>query len=308
MVALRSLVVGVLAWMSLSPASAEDRLIEARESIYNSIYISDRDGLRVMSFGRNKRYWTESIYDPNDELALVLAYGRYMTAALAYPPKLDAIAEIGFGGGRTAWYLHKHLPDVPIVSVELDPEVVALAKQYFGVADGPNFEIVEKDGRLFLVRNKTSYDVILVDAYRGPFVPFHLMTRDFYQVAKRNLTPGGVLAQNIHTTTMLFDSAIATLKSVFDHVDLYQPRGTNNVVAIAYDGAKRKRRDLMQSAEALQARIGFRYALPGLIADRRVVKRVPDVDPLTDDFAPVEMLKAIERHNQGIDDLVEVPE
>src|SRR6185312_12635265 len=105
-----------------------------------------------------------------------------------------------------SWYLHKFLPGVPVTSVELDPDIVKLARQYFGIHDEPNFNVVNEDGRKFLANSKDHYDVILIDAYRGPFVPFHLLTKEFYQIARDHLADGGVVLQNVEPSTMLFDS------------------------------------------------------------------------------------------------------
>lgn len=292
----------VLAILSIATqAHAQGRLVESRESVYNNIYIRESGDLVFMQFGKNKRYWTESIYDRSDDRALPVRYTRFMTMALAYPEKLTSILEIGLGGGRTSAYMALHMPKMSILSVELDPDVVDLAEKYFGVRQTETFRIQTRDGRIHMVRHKASHDVIMVDAYRGPFVPFHLLTREFYLTAKRRLNPGGVLAQNIEPTTMLFDAALATLASTFDVVELYPAGG--NVVAIAYDGPQIDGTVLAARAAALQAKYGFRYPLAGMLEDRRIVNRPPDHKPLIDDFAPVEMLKSIERHNKGIDDI-----
>lgn len=289
------------------PAWAIDgKLIEKRESLYNTIFVYKRGPLIFMSFGHNNRYWHESAYDPRDERVLPFRYTRVMTVALAYARRMEKILEIGFGGGRTAWYLHRALPDVEVRSVELDPDVVALARKHFGIRDEPNFHVTAKDGRLFLAQDGGRYDVILVDAYRGPFVPFHLLTKEFYALVASRLAPGGVVAQNIEPTTMLFDAALATLKAAFDHVDLYDAGG--NTVAVAYNGAALSKEALQSAASTRQEQWGLYYPLPRLVDGRRVLKKSPAVRPLTDDFAPVEMLKAIERHNQKIDDIAEMPD
>jgi spermidine synthase len=290
-----------------APARAVDGvLIEKRESLYNTIFVYERDGLILMSFGHNNRYWRESSYDPSDERILPSRYTRVMTVALAYAAKVDKILEIGFGGGRTAWYLHRALPDSQVRSVELDPDVVMLAKKYFGIRAEPNFQVTAKDGRLFLAHDADDYDVILLDAYRGPFVPFHLLTKEFYTLVAAHLVPGGAVAQNIEPTTMLFDSALATLESVFSHVDLYDAGG--NVVAVAYNGPAPSQEKLRNVAKTRQKEWEFYYPLPGLVAGRRLLKHAPPAKLLTDDFAPVETLKAIERHNRKLDDLTEAPE
>ena len=85
-------------------------------------------------------------------------------------------------------------------------------------------------GRSYMLKANATWDVIMIDAYRGPFVPFHLLTKEFFQLAKTKLNPGGVVVQNVEPTTMLFESAMATIKSVFANVDVYDAGG--NIVTI----------------------------------------------------------------------------
>ena len=117
---------------------------------------------------------------------------------------------------------------------ELDPAVIALAQKYFGVEANDRLHINNKDGRVFLNQTKDKFDVILLDAYRGPFVPFHLTTQEFYRLVKSRLNAGGVVAQNVEPTTMFFDSAYATMKSVLRNVDAIEASG--NIVLVAYSG------------------------------------------------------------------------
>jgi len=295
----------ILAWtLAASPAHAQAArtLIDSRESLYNNIYVYREGPYVSMTFGYNRRIYTESIYNTLDDRDLPVPYTRYMTESLIYPKNIHAILEIGFGGGRTSWYLHRFLPNVQVTSVELDPAVVELSGKYFGIGDEPNFKVVNRDGRIFLSESKDKYDIILIDAYRGPFVPFHLLTKEFYELVKSHLAEGGVVAQNIEPSTMLFDSAVKTIHAVFPQLDFYVAEG--NVVTIAYDGPPRPPDDLQQEAARRQAAYGFRFDLLRMFGDR---KRLPPdlgttIDPnakvLTDDFAPVETLKAVENHNR----------
>lgn len=294
--------VGALVLQATSYAQDESRvLLESRESLYNNIYVYGEGQYVMMNFGYNKKIYTESVYNKLDDRDLPVQYTRLMTVSLMYAGKVSSILEIGFGGGRTAWYLHRFLPNVPITSVELDPVVIELAHKYFGINDEPNFRVVTQDGRVFLSNSKARYDIILIDAYRGPFVPFHLLTKEFYQIVKDHLAEGGVVAQNVEPSTMLFDSAVNTIHSVFPQVDLYPADG--NVVTIAYDGAPRTSENLDQTAEERDEEFHLRYKLHDMLAQRhRFLPGMEAVDPkakiLTDDFAPVESLKAIERHNR----------
>ncbi len=284
--------------LSLGRAHAQPSgdVLETRESQYNTIYVVRQGEMIAMMFGINRRLFTESLYNPADPRELPVVYTRYMTTALAYPTQLRSALEIGLGGGRTAHYMHLHMPQLRITSVELDPDVIALAQRHFGVTQNANMRIVQRDGRMFLRQSQDRYDLIMIDAYRGTFVPFHLLTREFFQTVKRRLQPGGVVAQNIEPSTMLYDAAIATLKAVFDNVDTYQADG--NVVAIAYDGPAKTAAQLQARAGQLQGAHRFRHPIQPLLAARRIVPARPSGRVLTDDFAPVESLRAIDRHNE----------
>jgi spermidine synthase len=288
--------------ISASRAFDQRKLIESRESLYNNIYIYGQGPYVSLTFGYNRNIYTESIYNTLDDRDLPVEYTRAMTASLIYAKDIKSILEIGFGGGRTAWYLHRFLPDVAVTSVELDPTVVELAHKYFGIREEPNFHVANRDGRIFLADSKERYDIILIDAYRGPFVPFHLLTKEFYGIVKSHLADGGVVAQNVEPSTMLFDSAVKTISSVFPQTEFYPAGG--NIVTVAYDGAPRDAAELDRVARERDATYHFRYALHDLLATRQRggVGDAGFIDPhaklLTDDFAPVESLKAIERHNR----------
>jgi len=293
----------VFAGVGAALAHAEPKLIEERNSTYNNIYVYKDGPLMIMNFGHNKRFYTETIYDTTNELALPVTYTRFMTVGLAYASGLTNLLEIGFGGGRTAWYLHKHVPSLEITAVELDPAVVELAKKHFGVRSEERFKITVSDGRSYMLKSKDTWNVIMIDAYRGPFVPFHLLTEEFFKVVKSKLKPGGVVVQNVEPMTMMFDSAIATIQKVFPNVEIYEAGG--NVVAVAYEGPRQTPAQLAARAAALQKEHRFAYPLPALLAERRVVNRTVPAKVLSDDFAPVESLLAIEKHNRKLDEISE---
>jgi spermidine synthase len=294
---------GLLA-LALPSVAAATEVLEKRESLYNNIFIlGDADNVS-MTFGQNKRFYTDSSMKLSDPGALTVTYTQFMTLGTAYPPKLDRIAEIGLGGGRTVSYLSAALPDTGILAIELDKDVVDLAKKYFKFQETARLRAVVSDGRAFLLKDNEKWDVILIDAYRGPFVPFHLLTQEFYRLVKSRLNPGGVVVQNIEPSTMLFDSASATLQSVFPSVDLYD--GGGNVVAVGYDGPPVPQAELLARAAKVQERYKLRYDLTKLAAERRVLTR-PEGKILTDDFAPVETMRAIDKNNEKWKEQTEAP-
>ena len=191
-------------------------IVEKVETEYNNIFISKQGDFVTMSFRVRRRDETESVINLRDLGELPLPYTRAMTVAVAYADKLNSILMIGLGGGTTSRYLQRHIPSLDVTIAELDPGVIAMAKKHFKLKENPKYKIIARDGRVLLTRNRKSrYDIIMVDAFRGGYVPFHLLTREFYQILKQRLAPGGVVVFNVHGGTRLFDSTIVTLNSVF---------------------------------------------------------------------------------------------
>lgn len=291
----RRTILGALpfAALGLSPAHA-DGLIERRESQYNTIYITREGPYIAMQFGVNDQLFTENLYDPSRPRFLPMEYTRMMTVALAYAATPAKVLEIGLGGGRTAVYLTDFVPTLSVTAVELDPEVVAMAAKHFDVRSRPRLNVVTSDGRIFLTQTRERFDIIIVDAYRGTFVPFHLTTQQCFILAKRRLNPGGVVVQNIAPNVLLTESMVATLQSVFENVDTFDIAGS--VIAMAYDGPAKSSAALAARATALQNQYRFTHPLPQLVRARRTPPKSAR-RPLTDDFAPVEHLRGIQAHN-----------
>jgi spermidine synthase len=275
---------------------APDGVLEKVESEYNNIFVIKQGQTLYMNFGYRNSQYVESVYDMLDRGALAARYTRYMTIAAAYAERFERGAFVGLGGGRTASYLVDSFPQLSLDIAELDPEVIRLAKKYFGVKESERLKLNAQDGRIFLTRSKNMYDAVFLDAYRGPFVPFHLLTQEYFQIIKKHLRPGGVVAQNVEPSTMVLDSAIRTIAAVFKNVETYEAGG--NVVIIAYDGEPIPPARLRERAAALTKKHKLRYDLVELMAARKDIKPQAGAKLLTDDFAPVEMLKTIKRHNE----------
>jgi spermidine synthase len=258
--------------------------VARRESQYATTYVDWDGDYLTMRFGVNSCLFTETRYNPKDPAELPVVYTRYMTVALAYAAAASRIVEIGLGGGRLASYLHDNAPGARITCVELDPGVIDLAVSHFGVAPGPRLELVAGDGRVYMARARETFDVVLIDAYQGTLVPFHLVTREYYEILKARLAPGGVIAQNIAPKVLDAPRMVATARQVFAHVDFY--KAGNNFVLIAYDGAAKSDADLLVRAREVEGARAFRYPLAAMIAER-VADVVSDEKPFTDDFAPV---------------------
>jgi spermidine synthase len=271
-----------------------DGQIARIETEFNDIFITKRRHELTMSFQLKGWDYTESVTNLRDPDDLPVHYTRFMPVALAYPETPAKILMIGLGGGSISTYLGRAMPDVAIDTVEIDSGVINAAKRYFGIVETPRVKYLAADGRVFLNRNKQLYDLILVDAFHGGYVPFHLLTKEFYTLIKQRLAPGGAAAFNVHDGTKLYVSTIKTLNEVFPGVHLY-PTGEGEVIMVATAQAAPADDALQERATALQHKHGFRYPLPGLMAKRIAQPVLDKAELLTDDFAPVNLYDAIGR-------------
>jgi spermidine synthase len=265
------------------------------ESEYNDIYISKRRGAElIMSFQLKGWDYTESIANLRDPDDLVLRYAQAMSIATIYPESPKKILMLGLGGGTLSTYFGRFMPDTAIDTVEIDRRVIEVAKKYFGLIETARVRYLDGDGRVFLNRNKDLYDLILLDAYRGGFVPFHLLTKEFYTLVKQRLTPGGAVASNIHDGTKLYHSTVRTLGEVFSDVDLY-PSGAGEVIALATLRPLPDKAALAARAAALQEQHMFRYPLPEVFKRRmeNPKSQAAAGELITDDFAPVNLYDTI---------------
>ena len=268
------------------------------ETEYNDVFITKRQNQLVMSFQVKGWDYTESVANLTDPDDLPLRYAQVMTIATIYPDAPKKILMLGLGGGSISTYLGRAMPDVTIDTVEIDPGVITAAKTYFGLRETERMRYRAGDGRVFLNRSKESYDLILLDAYRGGYVPFHLLTREFYTLVKQRLAPGGAAAFNVHDGSKLYASTIKTLGEVFPALDLY-PTGMGEVIAVGaalpLDMATLERR-----AATLQERHSFRFPLPPLLQRRmdRPQAQAANGDLITDDFAPADVYDVIGKDPQ----------
>jgi predicted membrane-bound spermidine synthase len=259
------------------------------ETPYNDVFITKRQHQLVMSFQLKGWDYTESVSNLLDPDDLPLRYAQVMTIATVYPEAPRKILMLGLGGGSISTYLGRFMPEAAITTVEIDPGVITAAKTYFGLRETERMRYHAGDGRVFLNRNSEPYDLILLDAYRGGYVPFHLLTREFYTLVKQRLTPGGAAAFNVHDGSKLYASTVKTLGEVFAALDLY-PTGVGEVIAVARTSPLDPQ-TLERRAAALQQRHGFRFPLPQIL-QRRMDKpqsQAANGDVITDDFAPADV-------------------
>jgi len=263
------------------------------ETLHTDLYIDKVGSMLMMSLRYKRDGYVDSMTNLRDPDELPLAYSRTITASLAYPQDPKRLLMIGLGAGSISTYLGRQMPDLTIDAVEVDPGVIVAAKTYFGIRETDKVRFIENDGRVFLTRNRAPYDVIMVDACQRLGVPFHLLTREFYLLVKQHLVPGGVVAVNVIGGTKLYASTLVTVSTVFPTVDVYPVDAQEGQMIVMASVAGPEPEALLRRAAAMQDRYGFRYPLPGLIAQRHAMIPIPNGELLTDDFAPVNLYETM---------------
>jgi spermidine synthase len=153
------------------------------------------DGERHLEL--NEGQAVHSIYRPDSVLTDNVWDGYLVEplAALGRPPRSMAI--LGNGAGTTVRAYGRYFPETDIDGVEIDGELTDLGRKYFDLKPRPGLRLFAEDARPFLRRIDRRYDAILVDAYRQPYIPFYLTTREFFELARDRLNPGGVIIVNV---------------------------------------------------------------------------------------------------------------
>ena len=202
------------------------------------IQISEEAGVRSLHFSSD---WVQGAMRVARPWALELDYTREMMAALLLRPEADwpkSALLIGLGAGSLAKFLHRHRPAARIAVVEIEPAVVAAARQYFKLpAEDARFSIVIAEGAEFVANAKKRWDLILVDGYDENARTGMLDTQPFYTAACARLSDAGLLVTNLLSKRRDFRDSVERLREAFAGRALAFPScDSGNAVAFAAAG------------------------------------------------------------------------
>jgi spermidine synthase len=196
---------------------------------------------------------------------------------------------IGLAGGTASKQITKAYGPVPIDGVEIDGKIVEVGRKWFGMTE-PNLNVIVEDGRYALRTSDKTYDLIAVDAYKQPYIPFQLTTEEFFQEVYDHLGDDGTLVINVGRTTddyRLVDVISSTIKAVFPHVYLIDVEKYANTMVVAT-----KAPSSIASFEAAVAAQPdgslLRTVGEASIATGRIREVTASDTVFTDDHAPVE--------------------
>jgi spermidine synthase len=291
-------------------------IIYERDSLYHHIVVAESGSIRNLHFDNSY----QSAMDVNNPLEMVFDYTSYLHLGVVARPKPERVLFIGLGGGSAP---KKFLNDYPSIKqidvVEIDPEVVRVAYDFFDLPDDPKLRVLVEDGRLLITKKgrdvaagrTAPYDIVIIDAYSESTIPYHLTTVEFLEAARKVLSPEGVVVSNIIGSlsgpkSRLLYSMTRTFMSVFPHAYLF-PVGywegsddeiERNLILVATMNREFWNEKTWQNrAEAFQKegliKEEVTYYARTIVKNSLVLNRIENnkVPLLTDDYAPVDTLQ-----------------
>jgi spermidine synthase len=258
--------------------ASEGEILYEVESPYQFVQVVEQDGVRRLYL--NEGVAVHSLWREDTVLT-----GGVWDAFLAVPVLLDRpplrAAILGNAGGTVARGFAEYWPKTAIDGVEIDPAVSEAGRRYLGMGDVHQLRVHDADARPFLRRTDQRYDLIYIDAYHQPYVPFYLATKEFFELVRDRLAPGGLVALNVATVPgdrRLEDGLAGTLATVFPIVRTWPALRFNHIVIGFTDDGSEVPHDPavvpVELVELLQRDLGPPVE--------------PKDDPWSDDHAPVE--------------------
>jgi len=265
------------------------------ESAYNYIQVLEFGETRYLRL--NEGQGVHSRYHPQE----IAYYGPWMQVLAApffneypyTPGDVSSLAIIGLAGGTIARQCTEVFGPIPIDGYEIDPEIIRVGQEYFGMTMS-NLNSIPADGRWGLAHSDRKYSIISLDAYRPPYIPWHLTTVEFFQEVYEHLSDDGVVAINVGRAPgdrRLIDGLVGTMNPIFPSIYVMDVPDTFNSVIYA----------TVQPTSAINIYKNYAALLdnpdihPVLVAalEQAIsnLKELPQTETVfTDDRAPVEWL------------------
>ena len=223
-----------LTWTSGGVKAYPGQIFET-ESAYNYIQVIRQNDCNYLLLNEGQAY--HSFYCDGGRVPRVSVWSAMLAAPYFNPGpvELENMAVIGLAAGTIPKQVTRVFGPIPIDGIELDPAIVAAGRAYFDMTES-NINVIVGDGRYQLNQLDGRYDFITIDAYKVPYIPWHLTTREFFGEVKEHLTGDGVTAINVGRAPndrRLVDAITATLLEVFPTVYAIDVPGSLNTILVA---------------------------------------------------------------------------
>jgi spermidine synthase len=283
-----------LAFITLNgPIKASAGQIFEAESSYNYIQVIERDGVRQLLL--NEGQGIHSVYTP-DLIATNGTWDYFLAAPYFNPPgeatEVKRLGLIGLAAGTISKLYSEVLGPVPIDGWEIDAEIIEVGRTLFDMTE-PNLNPIAADGRWGLAHSEQKYSVIGIDAYRLPYIPWHLTTREFFEEVRAHLDPNGVVVINVGRTPddrRLIEAFSGTMGAVFPSVHVVDVPNTFNTIVFA-TMMETDPENLIANELALISKEAHPLLVDILHRTIQNLQPTPDSNIIfTDDLAPVEQI------------------
>jgi spermidine synthase len=275
------------------------RLVYSKDSLYHQILVYQSGSVVALRFGMRHPEQIQSMVDTKDLARHMLEYTTLSFCGLLYQPQPKRALVLGLGGGVIPRDLRHYYPELKVDVAEIDPDIPPVAERFFSFRADDNLVVHVSDGRVFVRKQLhldpvPKYDLVVLDAFIGDYIPFHLMTREFLTELRGILAPDGVVVANVFYDNRLFDAELKTFADVFGPCQAFF--GVTSVNAMIVAGGPKLQtltaEEAAKRAATLQAAHQFTFDMRTVAARLRL-----DVVPqaramlLTDDQAPVDSLR-----------------
>jgi spermidine synthase len=212
-------------------------MIYEGESAYNYIQVLQEGDYTLLRL--NEGQGIHSIYSPN-----TLNYNGPWEQVISAPffnpapvmtDSITSAAIVGLAAGTTSRELFAVFPQVKVDGIEIDPLIVEVGNRFFAM-ENKNLNVIIQDGRWALENSPRLYDIISVDAYRPPYIPWHMTTREFFQIVYDHLDEDGVMVINVGRAPedrRLVNTLAATIQTVFPTIYISDLSGSFNSLLFA---------------------------------------------------------------------------
>ncbi|MGD9163105.1 MAG: fused MFS/spermidine synthase [Desulfobacteraceae bacterium] len=253
-----------------------DTLIFEKKSRYHDIMVYEDGNIRTLRLGNGPNDGKQSRIDLREPDYLLLEYTKLIFTALLINNRPSKVLIIGMGGGTLPRAINYYIPDAEIDVVDIDPDVVEVAKKFFFFDPGDRIKVHISDGRTYIQKTiwdtpDKKYDMVILDAFNSSSTPKHLLTKEFLKELMLILDSEGVVATNVLSGNRLFHSILKTYRKVFKRCYLFMGGRAQNAVLISpgpnapdFDGKQAEIK-----ADSLQELYHFNFSLISVVRQFR---------------------------------------
>ena len=277
------------------------KVLAKERTPYNDIYVIQKGENREIWFKGNGDYYLQSRVNIDNQKQLALVYSNMMMASLLFCPNPRRLLMVGLGGATVTNFLSEWFPDLHIDVVEIDKKVIEFSKKYFYLRASNRYQIFHEDGRVFIhkMKNQALYDWIILDAFKGGSIPYHLKTHQFYKEIRKILQQDGIVSSNLYGKgNSLKPRDTKTFMSIFPNIYCFEDAERVATVMIANDGSHWSKEKIHKKAEVFD-KIPQPFSMQEITKNYRPGKFIEESAARFDDhFSDKGFLHDIESENR----------